>query len=406
MKYNQPFDNADPNAPYVDEDTPGGILGSIPPGAAIEDPQREITYVIDKVLGDGTFASAQDEEDTTQLYQAIIKAASLVRVTSTVNVSPSGVAEPADPFIGDPFDKLSSALAWLKRYRIAPGVLVKIAIAAGTYTETVDLLDLSHPDGLSVVIEGADLIGGGFPTNANFSASASTDEAMLRSRFATRIECANTGILAGRAGLRLMKNILFIGEGAGFGALLGQTEAPILSSFGGDGPAAGSMLNCAFIGFGDGVAVRSGGSLSAFNVASCHNGQFGIVVNNGGYMLGYNIISTRNASHGLHVRDGSTAEISLGGYFDHNTGSGIALYGGRLTTNEFLSAGKHPRIGGVLRHGQRRRSQYGRRFSGLGGGARRFSAVPVRLHQPVRSVPGIGNGRQQQLLSSQHVRHG
>lgn len=71
MKYNQPFDSDDPTASYVDENSTGGVLGSVPPAGAIEDPQREITHVIDQVLGDGSFGSGQDPDDLTQLYQAI-----------------------------------------------------------------------------------------------------------------------------------------------------------------------------------------------------------------------------------------------------------------------------------------------------------------------------------------------
>ncbi|ORE91011.1 DUF2793 domain-containing protein [Aurantimonas sp. 22II-16-19i] len=74
MKYYPPYvpgGNPNPGASYVDEDTPGAILGSVPPAKALEHPQREITFVIDSVLGDGSFASGQDAGDTTQLYQAI-----------------------------------------------------------------------------------------------------------------------------------------------------------------------------------------------------------------------------------------------------------------------------------------------------------------------------------------------
>jgi hypothetical protein len=46
MKYRQPYGVSDPNAPYVDRNTPGAISGSRPPGKAIEHPQREIVNVI------------------------------------------------------------------------------------------------------------------------------------------------------------------------------------------------------------------------------------------------------------------------------------------------------------------------------------------------------------------------
>jgi hypothetical protein len=65
MKYNAPFGSADPNAPFVDRNTPGAVSGSRVPAAAIEDPQREIMAVI--AAGGITPSDA----DLTQLLQAI-----------------------------------------------------------------------------------------------------------------------------------------------------------------------------------------------------------------------------------------------------------------------------------------------------------------------------------------------
>jgi hypothetical protein len=48
MKYNAPYGSTDPDAGYVDKDTPGAVRGSVPPAAAIEMPQREIVDVIIK----------------------------------------------------------------------------------------------------------------------------------------------------------------------------------------------------------------------------------------------------------------------------------------------------------------------------------------------------------------------
>ncbi|MBB3771509.1 hypothetical protein FHS55_002108 [Angulomicrobium tetraedrale] len=41
MKYQAPFGSLDPDAPYVDRNTPGATRGSVPPAKAIEHPQRE-----------------------------------------------------------------------------------------------------------------------------------------------------------------------------------------------------------------------------------------------------------------------------------------------------------------------------------------------------------------------------
>ncbi|MCC4296286.1 DUF2793 domain-containing protein [Aurantimonas coralicida] len=65
MKYNQPFGEADPDAPYVDRNTPGAVAGSKVPGSAVEDPQREIVHVIEQA------GLTPDGEDTTQLWQAL-----------------------------------------------------------------------------------------------------------------------------------------------------------------------------------------------------------------------------------------------------------------------------------------------------------------------------------------------
>jgi len=65
MKYQAPVGAATTNDPYVDFNATTGEAGSIPPAAAIEDPQREIVNVI---TGAGL---TPDENDTTQLTQAI-----------------------------------------------------------------------------------------------------------------------------------------------------------------------------------------------------------------------------------------------------------------------------------------------------------------------------------------------
>jgi hypothetical protein len=46
MKYNAPFGSVDPDAPYVDRDTPGAVSGSKVPASAVEFVQREIVAII------------------------------------------------------------------------------------------------------------------------------------------------------------------------------------------------------------------------------------------------------------------------------------------------------------------------------------------------------------------------
>lgn len=57
MKYQAPYGSTDPDASYVDRNTPGAVAGSKVPAAAIEHPQREIASVITKA---GLTASADD----------------------------------------------------------------------------------------------------------------------------------------------------------------------------------------------------------------------------------------------------------------------------------------------------------------------------------------------------------
>jgi hypothetical protein len=46
MKYQQPYGISDPNAPYINGNPSTGTMGSIPPAASIEHPQREIVKMI------------------------------------------------------------------------------------------------------------------------------------------------------------------------------------------------------------------------------------------------------------------------------------------------------------------------------------------------------------------------
>lgn len=67
MDYNAPYGSADPNAGYVDRNTPGAISGSRVPAPAIEMPQREIVTVIKNA------GLTPVKTDPTQLDQAIDK---------------------------------------------------------------------------------------------------------------------------------------------------------------------------------------------------------------------------------------------------------------------------------------------------------------------------------------------
>ncbi|WP_176083111.1 hypothetical protein [Martelella sp. HB161492] len=63
MEYKPPYGSTDPDASYVDRNTPGAQKGSVPPAAAIEDPQREIVAAIEAA------GLTPDGDDLTQLAQ-------------------------------------------------------------------------------------------------------------------------------------------------------------------------------------------------------------------------------------------------------------------------------------------------------------------------------------------------
>lgn len=65
MKYQAPYGSSDPNASYVDRDTPAAVKGSAVPAPAIEDPQRELAALI--VAG----GLVPDDADLTQVAKAI-----------------------------------------------------------------------------------------------------------------------------------------------------------------------------------------------------------------------------------------------------------------------------------------------------------------------------------------------
>jgi hypothetical protein len=65
MLYNQPYGVTDPDAPYINGNPATGTMGSIPPAAAIEHPQREIV----NFLNDSAFTP--DANDLRQLSKSV-----------------------------------------------------------------------------------------------------------------------------------------------------------------------------------------------------------------------------------------------------------------------------------------------------------------------------------------------
>src|SRR4029077_17440940 len=65
MLYNQPYGITDTDAPYINGNPETGVMGSIPPAASIEHPQREI---VNMITASGL---VQAETDLFQLARAI-----------------------------------------------------------------------------------------------------------------------------------------------------------------------------------------------------------------------------------------------------------------------------------------------------------------------------------------------
>jgi hypothetical protein len=65
VQYNAPYGVSDPNAPYVNGNPTTGTMGSIPPAASIEFPQREIVGLI------GACGFTPDNADLLQLAKAV-----------------------------------------------------------------------------------------------------------------------------------------------------------------------------------------------------------------------------------------------------------------------------------------------------------------------------------------------
>jgi hypothetical protein len=72
LKYNQPYGITDPNAGYINGDPTVGQMGSIPPAASIEQPQREIVNLINNArYGDGLPFAVPSSTDLAQMVKAV-----------------------------------------------------------------------------------------------------------------------------------------------------------------------------------------------------------------------------------------------------------------------------------------------------------------------------------------------
>ena len=98
MKYNAPYGVADPDAAYVNGNPSTGTMGSIPPAASIEYPQREIVNIIEDV------GIVPDNGDLHQVARAV-QSSTLVRGidTGTINVVSIALTPPLTDYIDGMF---------------------------------------------------------------------------------------------------------------------------------------------------------------------------------------------------------------------------------------------------------------------------------------------------------------
>jgi hypothetical protein len=245
----------------------------------------------------------------------------------TLQVSPSGVASPADPFGGNPFSTLGNALYYLNRYQLRGATipLITINIAAGTYTASAGI-GFDHPQGTQVSVVGA----GSGTTILRFNASSG-------------LVIANNGITLSRLKIQ--------GDGNGPATLNGLElhtadvrilDDVVVESFAGTGVmvSTGTLLevftsltvnSCVL----QGIRVEPGAMISAaptstIIVTYCGTGGLGaVVLINGTAVLG--ILNTQFGPRGIYAEGPGAMLKTLGDFkvFDSTvTASAVQVLNG------------------------------------------------------------------------------
>lgn len=202
---------------------------------------------------------------------------------------------------GADFADLNAAHAWASRFRIIGDGLLTLSLATGKFTSS-ELQFFSHVDGRKVIIDGEDLTGGGFPTDANMAVTGSssgqraTDKAAniitLRARFPTELAFTGSAFLwLGNVGI--VRNLLVTGDGTAVDGLL---------ALGADNM---ELQQVVAFGFGGRGIVSAMSRISLTNVLGVANGTTGLSFEG-------------SSDIGMFAR--------VGGY--GNTGSGVAAVGG------------------------------------------------------------------------------
>lgn len=263
--------------------------------------QEEVLAVIE---GAGITA---DAANWTQLRSAIGSMISAYWITApvTIYVSTAGTAFPASPLTGGAFDKLSSAMTWLRGRRITSTGFVTVSMGAGVFTEAAQV-NVSHPDGDRIEIVGTALLGV-IPADP-LSTVKATAEASARAIWATQINMPVDGLFVGSR-LRRIRNLGLFGGGGGLGVAYGYTPAvpAPLDPF---GAAHGIITDCCSHNFDFGYAVRQGSHVMAERLIGSHSATSGVLINNAAYLLANSLRIGSSGNHNVWVRENSFVEAT------------------------------------------------------------------------------------------------
>jgi hypothetical protein len=362
MDYNQPY-GAATNAAYVNGNPSTATAGSIPPAGAIEYPQREIVEVIKQANVRGykdftaTLCAANSNGDLTQLRKAIEGYINAQVQNYIIDAPVSKTVHGTSPDFAD----LNAAFEWVSQYRITKNGSVAFNIRAGQFTYAATPIVFEHPDGDRITINGATMLAAA-PLASNFTCTgsssgarasdATTNLAMLRTKYATEIKFTGANGLTINGNLGLLDKVLITGDGTaggagivanlnalakfgavsihGFGAtgfyqsagLLGITTCLTASGNTGSGvvfanyanctPAGGTI--CAFGNGGNGLGINSGWELdpnsSAGILSCCGNAVYGCFINQGNMFATAGSTFSNNGQNGVVVSYGSASLLS------------------------------------------------------------------------------------------------
>jgi hypothetical protein len=266
--------------------------------------------------------------DPSMLWRAILDLPVIVTHV-TLAVAATGVPSPVNPFGGDPFDSLTSALIFLGHYRIAIGGQVTIAIAAGTYTTTQTVV-IGHPDGHRLIIQGAGVaattlsftggVGGLLPVSNLLSLDALTIAGDGTVAAGQAADLA-TGLWVGNTAIVGVGNVTCSGFG-GHGVVVDGGQI---------GMDAGVTLTCTNNKL-YGVSVLNNGTVNAVNatISAQNNALAQVAVARGG-LLALDTLAAAGGAQGVNVNAAQMLARRLGVDACSTPAEAVAvLNGGRL----------------------------------------------------------------------------